>query len=118
LIQAVPSDNTSLECANGGDNIALSRDPAPAWIPDLFEHFWNIIPRLAGNFRVIAPDYPGYGQSSMADHKAFEYSFENLASMVDGFVASLGLKKYSMYVMDYGAPIGSDGVDASGLDRN
>ena len=41
--------------------------------------FRNLIPRLAGSFRVIAPDYPGYGQSSMPDHKSFEYSFENLA---------------------------------------
>lgn len=68
--------------------------------------FRNLIPRLAGTFRVIAPDYPGYGQSSMPDHKSFEYSFENLAKIVDGFVESLGLTKYSMYVMDYGAPIG------------
>ncbi|MBC7928570.1 MAG: alpha/beta hydrolase [Bryobacteraceae bacterium] len=68
--------------------------------------FRNLIPRLAGPFRVIAPDYPGYGQSSMPDHKSFEYSFENLANVVNSFVEALGLKKYSMYVMDYGAPIG------------
>ena len=68
--------------------------------------FRNLIPRLAGSFRLIAPDYPGYGQSSMPDHKSFEYTFENLANIVDGFVESLGLTKYSMYVMDYGAPIG------------
>lgn len=68
--------------------------------------FRNLIPRLAGTFRVIAPDYPGYGQSSMPDHKSFEYSFENLAKVVDGFVEAIGLTKYSMYVMDYGAPIG------------
>jgi pimeloyl-ACP methyl ester carboxylesterase len=68
--------------------------------------FRNLIPRLAGSFHVIAPDYPGYGQSSMPDHNSFEYSFENLANIVNGFVESLGLTKYSMYVMDYGAPIG------------
>ncbi|MBV8865266.1 MAG: alpha/beta hydrolase [Acidobacteriaceae bacterium] len=68
--------------------------------------FRNLIPRLAGSFRVIAPDYPGYGQSSMPEHKSFEYSFENLTRVVDGFVTALGLKRYSMYVMDYGAPIG------------
>ena len=68
--------------------------------------FRNLIPRLAGAFRVIAPDYPGYGQSSMPDHKSFEYSFENLAQVVNGFVESLGLSEFSMYVMDYGAPIG------------
>ncbi len=68
--------------------------------------FRNLIPRLADSFHVVAPDYPGYGQSSMPDHKSFEYSFENLAQVVNGFVESLGLSKYSMYVMDYGAPIG------------
>src|SRR5260370_33856118 len=66
----------------------------------------NLIPRLAGSFRLVAPDYPGYGQSSAPDHKAFEYSFENLSHVIHGFVESLGLSKYSMYVMDYGAPIG------------
>ena len=68
--------------------------------------FRNLIPRLAKTFRVIAPDYPGYGQSSMPDHKSFEYSFSNLAKVVDHFAESLGLTKYSLYVMDYGAPIG------------
>jgi pimeloyl-ACP methyl ester carboxylesterase len=68
--------------------------------------FRNLIPRLAGAFRVIAPDYPGYGQSSMPDHTNFKYTFANLADVVDMFVESIGLKKYSMYVMDYGAPIG------------
>lgn len=68
--------------------------------------FRNLIPRLAGSFRLIAPDYPGYGQSSMPDHEAFEYSFKNLARVIDKFVESLGLEKFSMYVMDYGAPIG------------
>jgi len=68
--------------------------------------FRNLMPRLAGSFRLVAPDYPGFGQSSMPDHKAFEYSFENLAKVMNSFVESLGLTKYSLYVMDYGAPIG------------
>lgn len=68
--------------------------------------FRNLIPRLAGSFRVVAPDYPGFGQSSMPDHTAFQYSFENFANVMDGFVELIGLSKYSMYVMDYGAPIG------------
>jgi pimeloyl-ACP methyl ester carboxylesterase len=68
--------------------------------------FRNLITRLAGPFRVIAPDYPGFGQSSMPDYKSFEYSFANLTRVVDQLVDSLGLTKYSMYVMDYGAPIG------------
>jgi pimeloyl-ACP methyl ester carboxylesterase len=68
--------------------------------------FRNLIPRLSQSFRVIAPDYPGFGMSSMPDHKKFAYTFENLMNVVDGLIHQLDLKKYSMYVMDYGAPIG------------
>jgi pimeloyl-ACP methyl ester carboxylesterase len=68
--------------------------------------FRNLIPRLAGSFHVLAPDYPGYGQSSMPDHKTFEYTFENYAKIMNEFVELLGLSKYSLYVMDYGAPVG------------
>ena len=68
--------------------------------------FRNLIPRLADSFRLVAPDYPGFGQSSMPDHTKFDYTFENLANIVDKFADQIGLRKFSMYVMDYGAPIG------------
>jgi pimeloyl-ACP methyl ester carboxylesterase len=68
--------------------------------------FRNLIPLLANSFHVVAPDYPGFGLSSMPDHKSFAYTFENLTNIVEGFVEALNLKKYSLYVMDYGAPIG------------
>ncbi len=68
--------------------------------------FRNLIPRLAGPFRLVAPDYPGFGQSSMPDRTQFAYTFENYADIVGILAEELGLRKYSMYVMDYGAPIG------------
>jgi len=68
--------------------------------------FRNLIPRLAGSFRVIAPDYPGYGFSGMPDRKAFSYTFENMTNIVEQLLAKLDLSAYSLYVMDYGAPIG------------
>jgi pimeloyl-ACP methyl ester carboxylesterase len=68
--------------------------------------FRNLIPRLAPDFHVVAPDYPGFGQSSMPSHKDFAYTFENLTNVVDQWVEQLGLARYSLYLMDYGAPVG------------
>src|ERR1700729_2958538 len=68
--------------------------------------FRNLIPRLANSFPVIAPGSSGFGQSSMPDHKTYAYTFENFADIVDKLAEQLGINKYSMYVMDYGAPVG------------
>jgi pimeloyl-ACP methyl ester carboxylesterase len=68
--------------------------------------FRNLIPRLATSFHVVAPDYPGFGYSSMPSHKDFAYTFENLTNVVEQLVNELGLSTYSLYVMDYGAPVG------------
>ncbi|WP_017324218.1 alpha/beta fold hydrolase [Synechococcus sp. PCC 7336] len=68
--------------------------------------FRNLIPALADSFHLIAPDYPGFGASSMPLVDEFEYSFDKLAEVIDRFVSQLGLKKYFLYVMDYGAPVG------------
>ncbi len=68
--------------------------------------FRNLLPALADKYRVIAPDYPGYGNSSMPSPTEFEYSFDNLARVVDKFTEAVGAKKFTMYVQDYGAPIG------------
>jgi len=68
--------------------------------------FRNLIPKLADRYHVIAPDYPGYGQSDQPAMDGFAYTFDNLASVIDKLTTSLGLGKYSIYVQDYGAPIG------------
>lgn len=68
--------------------------------------FRNLIPLLADRYHVIAPDYPGYGHSDAPDRSAFKYTFANLADITDKLATQLKLKKYSMYVMDYGAPVG------------
>ena len=68
--------------------------------------FRNLLPKLASRFHLIAPDYIGYGQSSMPDHGQFAYTFENQTNFVEGLVKHLGLTKYVLYLMDYGAPIG------------
>ena len=68
--------------------------------------FRNLIPALADKYHVVAPDYPGYGSSSMPSVDEFEYSFDNLANVIDKFTEQIGLNKYSLYLMDYGAPVG------------
>ena len=68
--------------------------------------FRNLIPLLADRYRVIAPDYPGFGQSDAPDRASFDYTFSRLTDMVDGLMGQLGARRYAMYVMDYGAPIG------------
>lgn len=68
--------------------------------------FRNLIPQLADRYRVIAPDYPGFGQSSMPSTSEFEYSFDNLAKVVNKFTKAVNAETFVMYVQDYGAPIG------------
>lgn len=68
--------------------------------------FRNLIPILATRYHVIAPDYPGYGQSSAPDHTQFKYTFDNLANVVDKLTHHLGVERFTLYVQDYGAPIG------------
>jgi len=68
--------------------------------------FRNLISELSQDFHLIAPDYPGFGFSSMPTVDEFEYSFDNLANVVDKFTKKIGLEKYSLYLQDYGAPVG------------
>ncbi len=74
--------------------------------PTSSQMFRNLIPALAGKYRVVAPDYPGYGHSSMPPHDQFSYTFDNLARVIDEFTERVELTKYALYVQDYGAPVG------------
>jgi len=68
--------------------------------------FRNLIPALADRYHVVAPDLPGFGFSDAPDRKQFRYTFENLAKVIDRFTQTIGLKRYAIYVFDYGAPVG------------
>jgi pimeloyl-ACP methyl ester carboxylesterase len=70
--------------------------------------FRNLIPALADRYHVIAPDYPGYGQSDRPDRIKFAYTFDRFAELVDGLLERLNVRRFAMYVMDYGAPVGGD----------
>ena len=68
--------------------------------------FRDLIPQLADKYHLVAPDYPGFGNSEMPTTDKFTYTFEHLTDIVEDFTKNLKLTKYSIYVQDYGAPIG------------
>ncbi len=68
--------------------------------------FRNLMPALADEYHLVAPDYPGFGYSSMPPLEEFDYTFDRLAEIVEAFVDQLGLDFYSIYLQDYGAPVG------------
>ena len=68
--------------------------------------FRNLIPMLSKEYHVIAPDLPGFGYSDAPDNKTFTYTFDNLAGTMQAFIDQLGLKRFAIYIFDYGAPVG------------
>ena len=114
-IAAPTSTKVHYNTARIGDLDIFYRDAGPKDAPVLLllhgfptssNMFRQLIPRLASSFRLIAPDYPGYGQSSTPDRQDFAYTFANMADLVDQLLDQLKIRKYALYVMDYGAPIG------------
>lgn len=91
------------------------REAGPADVPHVLllhgfptsSHMYrNLIPRLADRYHVVAPDYPGYGASQMPSREEFEYSFDNMATVIGKLADRIGLDSYAIYLQDYGAPIG------------
>lgn len=74
--------------------------------PSSSHMFRHLIPALADRYRVVAPDYPGFGYSDAPDWTAFRYSFSRYAEVIDRFTQAIGLDRYALYIQDYGAPIG------------
>jgi pimeloyl-ACP methyl ester carboxylesterase len=75
-------------------------------LPSSSRMFQPLLTRLADHYHLIAPDYPGYGHSDWADPKQFGYTFDHIASVMDGFTQALGLLHYTLYMQDYGGPVG------------
>ena len=74
--------------------------------PSSSHMFRNLIPRLADKYRVLAPDYPGFGDSAQPALGAFPYPFEALARIVERFTHAVGASRYTIYMQDYGGPVG------------
>jgi pimeloyl-ACP methyl ester carboxylesterase len=111
----IPSNKVSHRTVKVGELDIFYREAGPKDAPTVLllhgfptssQMFRNLIPALADRYRVVAPDYPGFGHSSMPGRDEFAYTFDNLARVVEEFTATLALTKYALYVQDYGAPIG------------
>ena len=74
--------------------------------PSSSHMFRDLINDLSADYHLIAPDYPGFGQSSTPSVSAYEYNFDNLALTIGRLIDALGLKKLSLYLHDYGGPVG------------
>jgi pimeloyl-ACP methyl ester carboxylesterase len=87
------------------------RPDAPAILflhgfPSSSRMFESLFPLLATRFHLIAPDYPGFGHSDAPSPVHFGYTFDHIAAMVDSFTDAIGLKQYTLYMQDYGGPVG------------
>jgi pimeloyl-ACP methyl ester carboxylesterase len=79
--------------------------------PASSHQYRNLMPALAGRFHIVAPDYPGFGNSDIPSPKTFPYTFDKIAEIVETFLQKRGFTRFGMYVQDYGGPVGFRVVD-------
>ena len=75
-------------------------------LPSSSRMFQPLLTRLSDHYHLIAPDYPGFGHSDWPDPKQFDYTFDHIASVMNDFTQTLGLSTYTLYMQDYGGPVG------------
>src|SRR5262249_43409240 len=75
-------------------------------LPSSSRMFEPLLTRLTGEFHMVAPDYPGFGHSDAPTPKEFSYTFDNIANIMAHFTEALNLAKYTLYMQDYGGPVG------------
>lgn len=74
--------------------------------PASSHQYRNLLPALSQRFHVIAPDYPGFGNSDMPDPATFEYTFDRLSEITEGLLSKIGFSRFGLYMQDYGGPVG------------
>jgi pimeloyl-ACP methyl ester carboxylesterase len=114
-VRAEPPTTVHYRTVKVGDLEIFYREAGPKDAPTILllhgfptssQMFRDLIPALSDRYHLVAPDYPGFGHSSMPPRDRYAYTFDNLAKTVDAFTAKLGLARYALYVQDYGAPVG------------
>jgi pimeloyl-ACP methyl ester carboxylesterase len=75
-------------------------------LPSSSRMFEPLFSRLSDQFHLVAPDYPGFGHSDWPNPKEFNYTFDHIATVIDHFTQALGLQRYTLYMQDYGGPVG------------
>jgi pimeloyl-ACP methyl ester carboxylesterase len=105
LYRTIPIDGLSIFYREAG------RPDAPTilllhGLPSSSRMFQPLLTRLADDYHLVAPDYPGFGHSDWPDPTQFAYTFDNIASVMQGFTQALGLSRYTLYMQDYGGPVG------------
>ena len=75
-------------------------------LPSSSRMFEPLFSRLADRYHLIAPDYPGFGHSDWPSPKEFAYTFDHIAAIIDHFTQALGISHYTLYMQDYGGPVG------------
>ena len=75
-------------------------------LPSSSRMFQPLLTRLSDRYHLVAPDYPGYGHSDWTDPKEFDYTFDHVASVMHDFALAVGLSRYTLYMQDYGGPVG------------
>ena len=103
--RAVPVEGVNVFYREAGD----PRNPTILLLhgfPSSSHMFRDLIPLLADRFHLVAPDYPGFGRSDAPSPADFAYTFDRLADVVEGFLCALAIDRFSLYVQDYGAPVG------------
>jgi len=75
-------------------------------LPSSSRMFQPLLTRLSDRYHLVAPDYPGFGHSDWPDPKEFPYTFDHIAAVMEDFVQTLGLSRYTLYMQDYGGPVG------------
>src|SRR5580658_10520761 len=112
--QPVPTDVKYAAEQVEGLNIAYREAGTPGspklvllhGFPASSHQYRNLIPALATRFHVIAPDYPGFGNSDMPDPASFAYTFDKLSEVTEAFLKDHGFDHYGLFVQDYGGPVG------------